>query len=153
MRVRERRVRGLRRRRWAFPAALVTLVVVSVAAMVSLRMWMLQQAELEHAPLPPSGLDSALIRDSGNARLVSPAVAQRAEKYRRMMALLTADQRLAQRDIVVGTTDIAADQLRLKAGRRDRDAVDVVVVRPDWMSVPDDELADLVAREILRRVR
>jgi hypothetical protein len=132
----------------------VTLIVTSVAAMVSLRMWMIRQAELEHAPVPPSGLDSALIRDSGNARLVSPAVAQRAEKHRRMMAILTTDQRLAQRDIVVGTTDIAApDRLRLKAGRRDRDAVDVVVVRPDWMSIPDDELADLVAREILRRVR
>jgi hypothetical protein len=131
----------------------VTLILVSVAAMVSLRLWMLGQAELEHAPLPPSGLDSVLTRDSGSARLVSPAVAQRAEKHRRMMAVLTTDQRLAQRDIVVGTTDIATDRLRLKAGRRDRDAVDVVVVRPDWMSVPDAELADLVAREILRRVR
>jgi hypothetical protein len=153
MLVRERRVRGRRRRKWAFPAAVATIGIVSIAAMVSLRVWMVRQAEEEHAPAPPSGLDSALIRDSGNARLAPPEIVLRAEKYRRMMALLTSDERLTQRNIVVGTTDIGADRLRLKAGRPDRDAVDVVVVRQDWMTVPDDQLADLVAREILRRVR
>ncbi|HJU65111.1 MAG TPA: hypothetical protein VJ596_05505 [Gemmatimonadaceae bacterium] len=132
---------------------MLTLVIASAAAMVSLRMWMVRQAELEHIPEPSTALDSALIRDSGSARLVPAAVAQRAAKYGRMMTYLSADQRLTQRNIVVGTTDIGADRLRMIASRSNQDAVDVVIVRPDWMSIPDQQLANIVAAEILRRVR